>query len=112
MNPMGEEPFNELPYTPEEVEAFFNADEPDFVIIQSIPEEPEVEPYGLMDEPHDIEEPPYLQNLNDVTSSNFADQKPEAACGTASGPAVLRCRVGMQGAASGDEQEGTLCRTA
>ncbi len=77
MNPMGEEPFNELPYTPEEVEAFFNADEPDFVIIQSIPEEPEVEPYGLMDEPHDIEEPPYLQNLNDVTSSNFADQKPE-----------------------------------
>ena len=77
MEPMGEGPFNELPYTPEEVEAFFNADEPDFVIIQSIPEEPEVEPYGLMDEPHDIEEPTYLQNLNDVTASNFADQKPE-----------------------------------
>ena len=77
MNPMGEEPFNEQPFTPEEVEAFFNADEPDFVIIQSIPEEPEVEPYGLMDEPHDIEEPTYLQNLNDVTASNFADQKSE-----------------------------------
>ena len=37
--------------TPEAVEAFFAADEPDFVILQSIPELPVVEHNGLRDEP-------------------------------------------------------------
>ena len=68
--------------TPEAVEAFFAADEPDFVIIRPIPELPTVERNGLRDEPAG-NEPSYLQNLSNITADayglprNEAELKPE-----------------------------------
>ena len=60
--------------TPEAVEAFFNADEPDFFVLQPIPD---MEVAGMPDEIMDPygqpePEPPYLQNLTDI-SSNYGN---------------------------------------
>ena len=61
--------------TPEAVEAFFNADEPDFVIIQSIPEQPTFEHNGLRDEPIESE-PAFLQNLSGLNAEAYAQPQP------------------------------------
>ena len=65
-NMMNEEHF--MP-TPEEVDAFFKANEPDFVIIQSIPEDPsyltgyeEPEPAGQM--------PAFIHDLSSISTNN------------------------------------------
>ena len=60
--------------TPEAVEAFFNADEPDFIILQSIPEEPIIERSGLRDEPEE-KEPVFLQNLSGLAPDTYVPQQ-------------------------------------
>ena len=62
-------------FTQEEVTAFFNANEPDFIIVQPVPEmtvEPE---YGMMPE-HGMHEdlPPFIQNLNATGLVNAQQQ--------------------------------------
>ena len=61
--------------TPEAVEAFFNADEPDFVIVQSIPELPLEDPYNIPEAP--LDEPSYLQNLKDLAPTSYAPRAGE-----------------------------------
>ena len=73
MNPL-EMNMSQQELTPEVVEAFFNADEPDFVIIQSIPEEPIIERNGLRDEP-EAKEPAFLQNLNNLVPDTYIPQQ-------------------------------------
>ena len=59
--------------TPEEVEAFFNADEPDFVILKSIPEGGNIAP-----EPKytpEAEMPQYIENLTDIAATSKPQTK-------------------------------------
>ncbi len=60
--------------TPEAVEAFFNADEPDFVIIQSIPEEIYDEPYGMIDGPMMVDDGPYMPEPEGPAPQNGVPQ--------------------------------------
>ena len=54
--------------TPEEVEAFFNANEPDFVILQSVPEIPD---YETGYEPMAVAAPPsFIQDLSSIRDAN------------------------------------------
>ena len=67
-------PAEEEMITPEAVEAFFNADEPDFFVLQPIPD---IDVAGMPDDvvdPYDQSEPEpaYLQNLTDI-SSNYGN---------------------------------------
>ncbi|MCR4993847.1 MAG: transcription termination factor Rho [Bacteroidales bacterium] len=70
-------------FTPEDVEAFFTAEEPDFVIMQSIPEEPLMEPMAMM---NDIDVPdsysylPAMENpsVDYSDQPEVAEQMPEA----------------------------------
>ena len=65
--------------TPEEVEAFFNADEPDFVILKSIPEGGNIAPEPAYTP--EAEMPQYIENLTDIaaTSKPQAKHREEAA---------------------------------
>ncbi len=57
---------NEMEITAEDVEAFFNADEPDFIILQSIPDEGNLAPQTpVIDSPSAPEYLNRLQNNND-----------------------------------------------
>ncbi len=54
--------------SPEEVEAFFNANEPDFVILQSVPEIPD---YETGYEPMAVAAPPsFIQDLSSIRDAN------------------------------------------
>ncbi len=59
--------------TPDAVEAFFNADEPDFIILKSIPEMPVIERNGLRDVP-EPKEPNFLQNLSNIERNAYEPQ--------------------------------------
>ena len=69
------EGINDVPeeMTPEAVEAFFNADEPDFIVIQPIPDLGEMQMDDVMMDdmqgPEDMDMPPYLHNLTDVNTN-------------------------------------------
>ena len=59
--------------TAEEVEAFFNADEPDFIITQPIPELP-LQDITVIDQVQPTDEPAYIQNLNTIPSKGEGRQ--------------------------------------
>ena len=59
--------------TPEQVDAFFNAEEPDFIITQPIPELP-LQDITIMQQPQQDGEPGYLHNMEAVTSRNGTRQ--------------------------------------
>lgn len=68
-NPEGQE---SIP-TAEEVEAFFNADEPDFIITQPIPELP-LQDITAIEQIQPTDEPDYIQNLNTIPSKGEGRQ--------------------------------------
>ena len=59
--------------TPEEVEAFFNADEPDFVILKSIPEGGNIAPEPTYNPEVDV--PQYIENLTDIVAGSKSHEK-------------------------------------
>ena len=78
IQPIGDEPMPEgQELTPEAVEAFFTADEPDFIIIRPIPEEVEMMPTGLTDDGFRGDEPSYLQKLNNLNPTDYSSQHPD-----------------------------------
>ncbi len=66
------------PFSPEEVAAFFEADEPDFVIIKSVPDEPTRDYSGMQQQ---TAGPSFLQNLPDF-------HRPPVTSGKAATPAT------------------------
>jgi transcription termination factor Rho len=68
------------PFSQEEVDAFFKANEPDFIVVQPVPEIPAEHEYDLMPAPGMPEElPSFIQNLNATGQINAQLQQPIAA---------------------------------
>ena len=87
----GEEPLEEEEILTEEmVEQFFASDEPDFVIVQSIPQDEEPKDFGTEPDnyPYVEEElPPFLQNLNQAKENVAAQQAGSKMAANAQAPA-------------------------
>ncbi len=81
--------------TPEAVEAFFNADEPDFIVLTPIPEGGNVMPHPKL-EPT-VAQPEYLDNLTSTSNRRQARSKEQAHEESAAAPYDFSDKVKAEG---------------